>query len=110
MPTTVSIAPHPLGSLWSYAVLLPTPNFDPRQCSTTHRLMKSVFRLAARRARSVREGFEPGSAPVSEKRVGLSRGPTGGYGRLTATAGTEVRPFEALRPVDWEQSRRQRAR
>ena len=33
-------------------------------------------RAAWRRgARSVREGFRPGSAPVREKRVGLSRGP-----------------------------------
>ena len=36
--------------------------------------------------------------------------PTEGYGRLMAPAGIEVCPLEALRPVDWEQSRRQRAR
>jgi hypothetical protein len=48
-------------------------------------MTKSVFRLAAGRTSLNARARQPGSAPVSEKRVGLSRClRCPGYGRLLA--------------------------
>ena len=44
-------------------------------------IMKSVFRLAARRTGVVERAPQSGAAPVSEKRVGLNRPRCPGYGR-----------------------------
>jgi hypothetical protein len=67
-------------------------------------ITNSVFRLAARRTSLSRRAPQPGSAPVSEKRVGLSRCPRRpGYGRLIALDRLAVRaiggfPFGGLAP------------
>src|SRR5208283_5031243 len=62
----------------------------------------SVFRLAARRTELCAKAPQLETAPVSEKRVALSRCPRRpGYGRLTALDRLAVRAIGGFRSAGW---------
>src|SRR5271165_487477 len=65
-------------------------------------ITNSVFRLAARRTELCAKAPQLETAPVSEKRVGLSRCPRRpGYGRLTAPDRLAVRAIGGFRSAGW---------